>query len=356
MKGPYPPYIGGVSIHTLHLADRLFAEGFLNKIYSTTSLSGFNGSSNDLIGVYYPKLRYGPFQSLYWFIKYGIKDRSNIYHLHLHPIWESPSLFLMLLLKKHIVYTVHDQMMLANLELYPKILLILFKHIAKHRNIHWIVVNETIKEQLNKISPFCKNVTVIPAFIPSILINSPLNEEIEIFIKSKSPIISVYAHSTRLFEGKDLYGIDLAIKSLVAVRAVFPDIGLIISIPGEIDQNQINAYLDIINKLQLSASILLFLKPVNNPLNLWKRSNIVLRPTLTDGDSLVIREALAQSTYVVASDIAFRPEGTILFKSEDIHDLSMKIIFTLNSSEFKPPLSAATDNYKLIKKIYNSFD
>ncbi len=85
-------------------------------------------------------------------------------------------------------------------------------------------------------------------------------------------------------------------------------------------------YFKLINGLQISENVLLFLKPLNNPTLLWRKSDIVLRPTLTDGDSLVVREAINEGTYVIASDVTERPEDVILFKSENIDDLSNKII------------------------------
>jgi len=59
---------------------------------------------------------------------------------------------------------------------------------------------------------------------------------------------------------------------------------------------------------------------------LIEKSDIVLRPTNTDGDALTIREALYLNKTIIASDVVNRPSGTILFKSRDTNDLKMKII------------------------------
>ncbi|WP_372948072.1 hypothetical protein [Mariniphaga sp.] len=356
IKGTYLPAIGGISTHLSRLARKLNAEEILHYVYSTNSLNGYHDENIKLIDVSYIKLRYGVFKSLLWVFRHGITDHSKCFHFHGHPIWESPTLFLMLLFKKNIVYTIHDQMMLAEIDNLPKSLVLLFKNIIKNKCIYWIAVNVNIQEQLIKLEPNVKNISVIPAFIPAISTNEPLNHEIEIFLKSKSHTISIYAHSTRLFEGKDLYGIDLAIKSLAKVRETFPKVGLVISIPGDIIDDQINKYQKLIFNLQLTDNVLLMFQPVNNPMNLWKRSNIVLRPTLTDGDSLVVREALSQNTHLIASDVVSRPEGTILFKSEDINDLYLKIVETLNTNESKATNISSPDNYELIKSVYNSFD
>lgn len=50
---------------------------------------------------------------------------------------------------------------------------------------------------------------------------------------------------------------------------------------------------------------------------LIKQSDIVVRATSTDGDSLSVREALYAGKPVVATDCVDRPSGTILFKYND---------------------------------------
>ena len=62
---------------------------------------------------------------------------------------------------------------------------------------------------------------------------------------------------------------------------------------------------------------------------LIKKCQIVLRPTLSDGDALTVREALYFNKKVIASDIVNRPQGKILYKSGDSLDLFDKIIATI---------------------------
>jgi glycosyltransferase involved in cell wall biosynthesis len=50
--------------------------------------------------------------------------------------------------------------------------------------------------------------------------------------------------------------------------------------------------------------------------------DILVRPSLTDGDSLVVREALALGLTVLASDAVTRPAGCITFTTEDAFSLS----------------------------------
>jgi glycosyltransferase involved in cell wall biosynthesis len=355
IKGAFLPNVGGISIHISRLAERLANENQLECVYNTSVTSKNSEVRFKVKNSAYPFLRYGIFQSILWFFMHGIKDKARIIHMHDNPIWELPTIIMLLILKKKLVYTIHDQMMLGDVNYYPKLLSTLFKKLINNKNIRWIAVNHTIKAQIENISLKCINIPVIPAYIPSISDDNPLNPEIENFIKSKSKIVSIYANYLRKLNNKDLYGIDLALKAIAKAKKHISDIGLVISIPNAplINSDQVKSYNQIIHDLKLSDNVLMYFKPVNNPISLWRRCDIVLRPTLTDGDSLVIREALSQGTFVIASDVVKRPDEVILFKSENIDELSTKIIETLfknRSNSFKTD----TDNYLLIKEIYAS--
>ncbi len=348
------PCIGGVSIHVSRLAEALSNEGSMGCLYNSSNSIKIAETRFKIHNVFFPKFRYDTFKSLLWLILYGIRDKSKILHLHGHPIWESPTLFIMILLKKNLVFTIHDQIMLDNIEKYPKFLTILFRKLLEKKNIRWIAVSQKIKDQIHSINPICITATVIPAYIPSLPDNKPLNPEIENFIKTKTYILSIYAHSTRIFNGKDLYGIDIALKALSKVNKIIPNTGLIISIPGETLKTEIIKYQVLIDELQLHDNVLIFLKPINNSINLWKKSNILLRPTLTDGDSLVIREALSQGVYIIASNVVKRPDGVILFQSENIDELAERIIVTLKSGK-TDTIKMDPSYFELIKKVYSFF-
>ncbi|MCK5136215.1 MAG: glycosyltransferase [Bacteroidales bacterium] len=353
IKGAYPPRIGGISVHNARLASTLADDGMLGCVYSI-SISGENSESRiNVKSAHYPWVRYEIIRSLLWFLNDGIRDRSKIIHLHGHPAWESPTLLLLLLSGKRLVYTIHDQMMFSNPEEIPKLMLYLFKKALRKKRIRWIAVNNNIKLQLIGLNADSSLISVIPAYVPTKIMNGQLNAEIEDFMGSRSKILSVYANTIRNLNNKDLYGIDLAIRALAKVKTFDNNVGLVISIPNEDRTNLINAYTQIIEELKLSENVLLFLKPVNDPLKLWRCSDIVLRPTLTDGDSLVVREAISQNTYLIASDCVERPSEAILFKSEDVEDLVVKIIETLKK-ESKTNTTSTESNYSLLKDVYNS--
>ena len=53
--------------------------------------------------------------------------------------------------------------------------------------------------------------------------------------------------------------------------------------------------------------------------------DVFLRPTLEDGDSISVREALSLGVPVVASRVGTRPAGAILFQPGDVEEMVAKI-------------------------------
>jgi glycosyltransferase involved in cell wall biosynthesis len=60
-------------------------------------------------------------------------------------------------------------------------------------------------------------------------------------------------------------------------------------------------------------------------LALMSVSDVFLRPTLEDGDSISVREALSLGVPVVASRTGARPSGALLFRPGDVEEMLAKI-------------------------------
>jgi glycosyltransferase involved in cell wall biosynthesis len=68
-----------------------------------------------------------------------------------------------------------------------------------------------------------------------------------------------------------------------------------------------------------------------------RNAKVFVRPTTQDGDSVAVREAVAAGCVVLASDVAERPEGCLLFTATKVAEMS-----TLMQDVFdSPPLERA---------------
>ena len=87
------------------------------------------------------------------------------------------------------------------------------------------------------------------------------------------------------------------------------------------------------------------------------RSNVILRTTLYDGDSIAIREALALGRSVIATDTGMRPEGVRLVPVGDVDALESAIEDCLAepqvSQQSSPTVHSRDNNIEAVLNIYN---
>ena len=118
------------------------------------------------------------------------------------------------------------------------------------------------------------------------------------------------------------YGFDLLVAGLARMRCRYPSFGCLVMGSGE---QQAEAEKRV-REAGLEENILL-LGDVDHEacLALMSVCDLFLRPTLEDGDSISVREALSLGIPVVASRAGARPAGTILFDSGDVEEMLTKI-------------------------------
>jgi glycosyltransferase involved in cell wall biosynthesis len=103
--------------------------------------------------------------------------------------------------------------------------------------------------------------------------------------------------------------------------------------------------------------VLFIKRPLENAYLIWRASDIFIRATNTDGDSISVREALSMGTSVVASDASPRPKGVVLFANRDIKALINVVRQSLNEKQRvsdRPEQSNLMNNYHSLLKIYEN--
>lgn len=179
-----------------------------------------------------------------------------------------------------------------------------------------------------------EQVSVKDAFLPpdeseeaAILAGYP--EAVLRFVETHRPLVIANAFSLVQFEGIDLYGLDMCVELMRALREQFPECGLLFALPKEGD----GAYLaDIRRRIAghgLGETIMLS----TGQRELWplfRRADLFVRPTFRDGRGISIDEALYFGCPAVASDACRRAEGTVLFINRDQEDFNRACLSVLN--------------------------
>ncbi len=184
----------------------------------------------------------------------------------------------------------------------------------------------------------------IPAFLPPQTIDRNSLLEIKQFTKDFKHVLSGYVYRLSFFNGQDLYGLDMMVD--LTERLVKKELDICLVLLINLDESE---YLDEIRKRVKEKNIfdrILFVDTKNgvDAVALWEHSDVYLRPTNTDGNSISILEALYVKTKVVASDCVERPEGCYTFHSRDVSDFERATIQSLEDTS-----TSETITFKLIE-------
>ncbi|MEM9549327.1 MAG: glycosyltransferase [Bacteroidota bacterium] len=316
LKGSTPPPIGGVSIHVSRLSNVLTKSGVEHRIWDTS------------IGTvsYYTNL---------FKILFSRFPKNTI--LHLHSIYWKHLLVVLLIsyLKPFKIYLTNHNIWAIDKKF--KLISFLLRKLQP-RLSKLLYVNpgtpEKYKEANIEISKFNERIS---PFLPPNLdekdeIFNAYSDKIKRFLAEKSPILIANAHKIVFLNDVDLYGFDMCTAALPSLLSRFPDLGLIFAIGDVTDHNDyIMKKMEEMEKSSISDSFLL----VYPQITIWPliaESDVMLRPTSTDGSAISIDEALYLGTKVLASDATARQKGTAIFKNRDQSDFIKKIIKILDNA------------------------
>ena len=309
--GTLPPPIGGVSVH-ISRAVSLLKENNYN-------ISVFDTSKKYLIS--YVKV-------LLLFTKI-LLGKYNIVHVH---TTRTNILKIVLKAQKYskfkLYFTDHNPRLFANATKTSKIF---YQNFILNVDL-LIAVSEEVILNYKKNDIRLKNKHIIRnAFLPPNLpdeekIISTYDNEILQFLDKRKPILVSSAYKLSFINNIDLYGLDMCIELTNNLKKDYNNIGYIFVLPDTSEnEGKLQEYQETINNLKLNNNILI----VKKPIQLWpiiKNADIFIRPTITDGDALSIREALMFNKPVIASDVCTRPDNVTIFRNRDIEDLTNKSV------------------------------
>jgi len=175
-----------------------------------------------------------------------------------------------------------------------------------------VCVNPEIARAIAGLGVPDERLDVAPAFLPVETPNVAIPREIQNWIACHSPLLS-----TAMFFRPE-YGFELLVEALFQLRKTHRDLGCVVMGDGESREES----LSLVRRAGLKDAILL-VGDVDHDvcLALMAGSDVFVRPTFMDGDSISVREALALGVPVVASNVGTRPKGTRLFQPGNVPGL-----------------------------------
>lgn len=298
LVGPYPPPFGGISAHILRLAGGVRAHGLTVGV-----VNHFRTADSDPLIL--ADLRRNPWR--YWRVLRRV--RAGVVHYH-HARWSTlvATAWALRRVDAATVATVHGR------ELEPFLRSRLPGVAAVTR---WslrsfdalIAVSAEIEQSLQ--AAVGHSVSLIPAYLPAPDDPAVVSPAAQAFLdQGVNLLIAAYRLSVD-GRGRTLYGLETAIDSFVSVAPARPDLRLAIflaappasrresrllgSLLGQIAEPDVRRRIGVFSGEPLAPALC--------------RAAIYLRPTLTDGDAVSVREAIAAGVPVLASDVVARPPG-----------------------------------------------
>lgn len=180
--------------------------------------------------------------------------------------------------------------------------------------------NQEMYEALIRFGAVPSKTNIVTGFLGvNNSLNSKLPEAIQTFLSHHEPVLGATANLD------PEYGIPLMLEAVEELSTKYPRVGLLVIGPDEKAKDEFTPCkrLDHVH----------FTGPLRNEVvrDVMNHLTIFLRPTYFDGDSLSVREALAQGLPVIASDTGFRPPGALLFTKGRTDELIARIIYVLDN-------------------------
>ena len=263
----------------------------------------------------------------------------DIIHLHVsHPLLRVFYVTMALLFRKKCILTVH-----GNLGRFGRLMNKLDALAVRLCSVP-ILIN---KHSYDVASRLNKQARYISAFLPPLddgFIDERIEEQLRQMRRGNEMIFATNASYRKInHNGDEVYGIDF----LIEYFSKKPQCRLIVSdSSGEYKAYYERRGIALPNNVFIISSSHSFLKVL-------RYSDIMIRNTQTDGDSVSIKEALLKGKNVFASDCVNRPVGVYLFKYNDLSSFA-HLMGLADSIMRKAPVYAEPNAIYQIIGTYNS--
>ena len=332
-----PPPYGGVTVYVRRLVKYLENNGFcVGCFYINKDALRFLPSS---VRMY----RYPRYQNSIWAILsiprllYIIR-KYDIIHTHKSLNISFTLWVLRKLLRKPIVFTIHNQMIKRECSCMTSIDRYFFNKLKNDNFVQFITVNNVAADILQaEFGEFKNPIIIKPAFIQPVedgSISDYLHDSLIDFLnKDTAPTILFYAESFAMYEGHEIYGPSDAITVYKRLKSSHSDIKMLFCMPNP-DYEKIKILKDELDSDEYKDNIYWQLAPMPEMWPVIKHSTVLFRPTYTDGDAVMIRESLLYGIPVVTTDVVSRPQGCNVYNYNALDD-AIDILDNIISNPYK---------------------
>jgi len=323
--GPYPPPLGGISVHIQRLEHYLKQENIPYLIYNHYHFE------NEFVKATH--------KSKWWYLKFLWQKKHKVVHFHQFSLFHFPYYFIFSLINPaKLIISIHNEKII-NYHSWKRSIILWFLKNTGYQTL--ISVSEKVSGYLNK-----KKITNIylPAYVPATSINPKKLD----FPKNKIPFLfSVWKVDSKTAE--DVYNISLILRFLKKNKDRF----FMVMMIGSRKETDLTYLKGLLSKYQLDIQKDLNLLFDKNLVDYFPNFAFLIRTNSIDAYGVSLQEAMDAGIPAIATDVCKRPAGTILFKSNDLEDMEKKIKGLINKDmPFKKP-TQITHHLELIK-IYKN--
>jgi glycosyltransferase involved in cell wall biosynthesis len=332
--GDYPPPMGGISIHVQQLHRAFTRQGMTCKVLDIGK--GENSGDDVLAGRGYSR-----------FSRELLRHASAGWLLHLHTSGNNPKAWVVAMavgvagqmFRTPTLLTVHSGLLperllqSVGLRRRAQLALLAFSHV--------IAVSDAVRRSLVELGMNPDRVTTWPAFCPDEVRPGDPPRGLAAARARRRPLLSAAQHAS------PVYGRKLLFEALSRLASHHPDIGLALFGP---DSESRDFRADA-GRFGVSSRLEDFRElDHGQALSVIQASDVFVRPTSADGDSVSVREALTLGIPCVATDVCARPHGVRLCRPGDAADLARKIEEALRASRAPIP---QPDSVAYLKALYD---
>jgi len=348
-----PPPYGGLCVYVKRLSLALTQKGYVSGAFYHDSIVGIPSEYNHLYDLM-PKHARSFYVLFELFRLLPIFKRYKIVHSHLNlgtclSMWMVRNL-----LSKPIVLTIHNQMIDRELHDLNFIDRKCLESLFRDEFVQVITVNDNGKKFLkSKGFIFANDIKVLPAYIAPVEIGKTadyLSEELIRFIDTHPRFIVFYAESFAYYGEKEIYGTRECLIAFSHLTKEFSDLALVFCMPNVNNDEALLQLKEIVKENGCSDKVYWQLSGIPEMWPLLKHSALYLRPTSTDGDSVLLREALGLGVPSLASDVVSRPATCELYHYGNQEDMESKMKIMLHGN--KKTVSSNKDFFNEMFSIY----